>query len=162
MFSGKLTTALTTNSATARYPLGYIYVQPASDTDGQGEKHWIYVYNDETATAFAKGHVIMRDSATATYDGVLSTNAAAPCRLRLLGVAQHAITAGYYGFILKQGIGEVLAATAGFTADGPIVADAVNGAAEDMAAGEEHLVFGSAIDSASSTALGTCYINCGG
>ena len=34
----------------AKLPLGFQYREPAS-SDGQGEKDWVYVFNDEASTA---------------------------------------------------------------------------------------------------------------
>ena len=106
--------SVTANDSEAKLPLGFQYRQPASG-DGTGEKVWVYVFNDEASTAFAEGHVITRDVSETTgaherYHGVLSPamEEGTPA-FSVLGVAQHAITAQYYGFVLKEGVGEVLA-----------------------------------------------------
>ena len=98
----------------AKLPLGFQYREPASGDD-LGEKVWVYVFNDEASTAFAEGHVITMDVSETTgahsrYHGVLAPacEEGTPAIL-VLGVAQHAIAAQSYGFILKEGIGEVLA-----------------------------------------------------
>lgn len=152
---------------TPQYPLGAIFTEPATTSRADanaranaGERQWVYVYNDEAATDFVQGNIVKRDAATVTHDGILTdTNGAAS--VAILGVAQHTIGEGQYGWILKRGIGEVLAGTAGVTANTAIVPDgAVAGAAEDMAAGEEHWVFGYATEAAASGALATCWINC--
>ena len=106
--------SVTANDSEAKLPLGFQYREPASG-DGTGEKVWVYVFNDEASTAFAEGHVITMDvsetsGAHERYHGVLApaTEEGTPAAI-VLGVAQHAITAQYYGFILKEGVGEVLA-----------------------------------------------------
>ena len=148
-------------------PLGFELLEPsASGSDGnagEGQKVWVYVYNDEASTAFAEGTVVMRDGATTTYDAVLST-AAVPA-IRIMGVAQHAIAAGSYGFVLRKGIGEVQANDTGNDqANDPLVTEGTAGRADVMAAGEEHCVFAFSTENAGSSAgdLMTCWINCPG
>lgn len=146
----------------AKLPLGFIYVEPAQSVGtraGQGEREWVYVFNDEAATAFAEGDIIARDASTVTYDGILAPTSAPAARV--LGVAQHAIAAGSYGFILRRGIGEVLADTGGITANTAIaVGNAVAGRADDAAATTDAIGF--ATEAAAATALATCFINCRG
>jgi len=148
----------------ARFPLGYEVTVPAKGagtTADRGEQVWIYVFNDDAA--WAEGIVVMRDATTVTYDGVLST-AAVPA-IRLLGVAQHVIAGGSYGFILKRGIGEVQADDTGNDqADDPLVTRGAVGRADVMAAGEEHCVFAFSTENAGASAGDkmTCMINCPG
>ena len=152
--------AVTSVSTTQQLPLGFVYREPASN-DNLGEKHWTYVYNDEASTAFAEGHVVMRDAGTATYDGVLATTLA-PLH-RLIGVAQHAIAAGSYGFVLSKGMGEVQAFdTSADQANDPLIVEGSAGRADVMIAGEEQAVFAHSIENAGTTAgdLMTCMINC--
>lgn len=167
MFSGKLTTPITTNSATQRYPLGYMVVTH----DTQGEKWWVYVYNDEASTAWAQGNVIAIDSGDyAPFNGILA--AASTPSHRVIGVAQHAITAAYYGFIQVKGWCEVKAGTGTIDAGEGLVVDTTDAGtamefgsiAEAMdTTSTEHGVagpFGYASEDAAATALATCYINC--
>jgi len=124
----------------------------------EGEREWIYVFNDEAATNFAEGHVVSRDAATIAVDGILAPANTHACRV--VGVVQHAIAFGSFGFILRKGIGEVLADAGGVTADlGLIVGDAAGTA--DAAAAVTDASFGVAIDTAAS-ALATCWVNCQG
>lgn len=162
MPSTTLTIDVTDVGTTAAVPLGFLYEEPAKSGGpraNRGRRLWIYVFNDEAATAFAEGHVIGRDAGALTCDGVLvlaNTSAA-----NVLGVAQHAIPAGSYGFILRKGIGEVLADTGGLTADtGMIVGDAI-GTADDSV-GVIALVIGVALESVAAGSLATSRINCGG
>tara|TARA_R110002110_G_scaffold18524_3_gene77744 strand:+ start:12797 stop:13315 length:519 start_codon:yes stop_codon:yes gene_type:complete len=93
------------------YPVGTRYVQPADEVNAAnsthyGDREWIFVYNDEAATAFAEGDVIMLDNGDyAPYHGLLST--ATLHKFRVLGVAGHAIAAGSYGWIVAKGVCEV-------------------------------------------------------
>ena len=155
--------SVTDVDTTAVLPLGFEYHEPAS-SDDQGAKVWIYVYNDETSTNFVEGNVVVRDAATATYDGILSPAAVVPA-FRVLGVAQHTIAFGSYGFILRNGIGEVIAGvgtldinealTADGTTAGTAMASDVLGAAQKM-----DVDFGWATENAIATAKATCMINC--
>ncbi|MAH50552.1 hypothetical protein CMI37_32320 [Candidatus Pacearchaeota archaeon] len=155
--------AVTDTGTTQVLPLGFEYHEPASGDD-QGEKVWVYVYNDEASAAFAQGTVVMRDAATTTYDGVKSTAGVVPA-YRILGVAQHAIAAGSYGFIQKKGIAEVLAGTGtidvneSICADGSVAGTAMESSALS-AAQEFSCDFGWATEDAAAAALATCMINC--
>ena len=104
--------AVTDVGTTQRLPLGFEYHEPAS-SDDQGEKVWVYVYND--SGTWAQGHVITMDVSESSGAHERFHGALAPAceegtpAILVLGVAQHAIAAGSYGFILKRGVGEVLA-----------------------------------------------------
>jgi hypothetical protein len=160
VFGGEITRV----DATAEYPLGFKVRLPAQGPSGarpdQGEQVWIYVFNDEAATAFAQGTVVARDLATLTYDAV-RTPLSGPSA-RVVGVAQHAIAFGSFGFVLKQGLGEVIADTGGITADTALVpGSAVLGTADDAAAVTDD-AFGYSTETVLATALATCYIDCRG
>ena len=118
----------TTVTTDQQAPLGFVLEVP---TANQGLQEWIYVFNDEAATGFAVGTLVMRDLATATYDGIVSTGAISP--QRIMGVAQHAIAAQSYGFILKSGIGQVLC-DGNVTANLAVTPDANAGQCTDVAA----------------------------
>lgn len=152
----------------AKLPLGFIYREPAAGDD-LGEKHWIYVFNDEGSTAFAEGHIIMRDAGTTTYDGILTPGDADVPALRIIGVAQHAIAAGSYGFILRKGIGEVQKDAVATAADVTLIASDVGTAQAGRACidsgGGTSDVFAFATEAASGTSGGekiTCMISCVG
>jgi len=156
---------LTVVDTTQKHPLGMTVELPPTWSGGhartgQGRQVWVYVFNDEAATAFAIGTIVARDTATTTYDGILAPTSTPTARL--LGVAQHVIAFGSYGWILKEGIGEVLADTGGITADTAlVVGNAVAGRADNVAAVTDH-AFGFATEAAVATALATCMINCPG
>ena len=155
--------SVTDVDTSAKLPLGFVYREPASG-DNEGEKHWIYVFNDEASTAWAQGNVIVRDAATTTYDGVLSAAAVVPA-YSVIGVAQHAIAAGSYGFIQRRGIAEVLAGTGtidvneSICCDGSVAGTAMESSALS-AAQEFSCDFGWATENAAAAALATCMINC--
>jgi hypothetical protein len=92
--------AITDVSTSASAPVGTLrdYVHP---TYGPGV--WRYVLNGEAANAFAAGLGVMAKDSVITGAGVISGAATPNCRM--LGVAQHAIVKGSYGWILKSGFG---------------------------------------------------------
>ena len=142
----------------AKLPLGFVYREPASG-DNEGEKHWIYVYNDEPTNPFAVGGLVERDAATSTYDGIISTGAVSP--QRIMGVAQHAIAAASYGFVLRQGIGVGLC-DGNVTANVAFCPDATASYATDVAA-VTHAALGVALatDAGAGTTV-AAYIKCTG
>ena len=145
-----------------RFPLGHEVVLPARTGGGlrsdMGEQVWIYVYNDEAAADFVQGTIVARDAATTPFHGILSPLSCSAARV--LGVAQHTIPFGGAGFILKKGIGEVLADTGGITLDtGLVPGNAVTGRA-DNAAAVTNQTFAISTETVLATALATCYINC--
>ena len=75
--------------------------------------------------------LIQRDAATSTYDGIISTGAVSP--QRIVGVAQHTIEAGSYGFVLRSGIGKILC-DGNVSADTAVCPDANAGQATDVSA----------------------------
>jgi len=140
----------------------------AVDSTVAGPQLWVYVFNDEAPTPWAKGTVVAVDAATANYDGIVAV-ASTPSN-RLLGVAQHAIAAGKYGWILARGIGHVLAGTETIDADeGVYVSKATAGAGMETSTvitdanasiTEAHLAgpFAWATADAASTATALCFI----
>lgn len=92
----------------------------------RGWQIWKYCYNDEAATAWAAGNPIMRDATTTTLaDGIISTGANIP-RVRLLGVAAHAVAADRRSWIVVCGNAQVLSGDA-TAADLPLQTDATAG-----------------------------------
>jgi len=161
--------AVTDTGTTQVMPLGFEYHEPASGDD-QGEKVWIYVFNDNGS--WVEGSVIARDASTTTYDGILAATSTPSSRV--IGVAQHAIADGSYGFILKRGIGEVLAGTGTIDDDEGLCVDTTDvGTAMEFGSiaiaqsgtSTEHGIsgpFGWATEDAAATALATCRIDCRG
>ena len=100
-------------TTTQYHELGSIYVQEESSgssvdgTDSQGPREWIYIKNGEASTAMALGEVIMRKASDITYVCQRATTTAPPAML--VGIAQSAIAAGSYGWIMRKGMSKVLA-----------------------------------------------------
>jgi len=161
----------TTVSTDQLAPLGFELEEPASaggdDRSGQGPRIWVYVQNNVTAaTAWLEGTVVTRLGGATTHLGIISAAAATP-NSRVMGVAQHAIPAGSFGFVLKRGIGEVLAGVGTLDINEAIVVDLTTpGTAMEAdtlpAATDFDATFGFATENAVATALATCWLNCPG
>ena len=110
------------------YPLGTERLVLGAQTgSGIGDQVWRYVKNDEAVNAFAVGNPVIQRTATASAGtAVISTGASIP-GMRVLGVAQHAIAAQSYGWVLARGRGTVLATAAGVAADTAFATDAAAG-----------------------------------
>ena len=80
---------------------------------------------------------------------------------RVVGVAQHVIAQNSYGFILRRGLGLVLADSGDLTANlGMMVGDAA-GTADDAGAVTTQ-AFGIATAAISAAATGNAFLNCQG
>lgn len=153
MFIGDFTGNLTTVDTEAKHTLGRL----AGEVDSTlGYRIWKYVFNDG-GSSFVEGSVVCLDSSTATPgDAILAPTGENPSRL--LGVAQHTIASGSYGWVLVQGLGEVEAGTGGITANTPLVVDGTDaGHATDVAADTDHS-FAFATEAATAGNLATCRI----
>ena len=103
-------------------PLGFIHCEPASQVPleidgtpqpigltGAGDQEWIYIYHDGLAgTTLAAGDVCVRDGLTTAPTGFGAayadhSPAVASSGATVIGVAQYAIPAGFFGFILRKG-----------------------------------------------------------
>jgi len=144
--------------AAARFPLGYEVEIPAGQNN-QGAQTWIYV---QTGATLAQGQAVMRATAATTANVVVAT-ALIP-NLRIMGVAQHAVASGSFGFVLKQGIGECLTGDAGNDQQNEqLVVHDATGRVDVMAGGEEACVFAFGTESVAGAGnLVTCWINCPG
>jgi|TARA_R100001440_G_scaffold8588_1_gene16339 hypothetical protein len=154
--SGISATTVTTDQ---QAPLGFVLTVPDGDN---GIQEWTYV---KAGAELLQGTVAMRKGATATREVVVATTATAIVpNVAIVGVAQHTIASGSYGFILSTGIGEVLADDGGNDQlNDPLVVGGTTGRADVMAAGEEHCVFAFSTENATGVGtLMTCWINCAG
>lgn len=135
--------------------LGSKYLR-RNPTTGNWET-WIFVKNGG-ANPWAVGDIVGRRDGQTTYDCDLV--AVSSPAMRVAGVAQHVIAAGYYGFVLREGLGEVLADTGAITANyALVVGNAVAGRADDRAANTDH-AFAFSTEAALATATATCHIYC--
>tara|TARA_R100001443_G_scaffold74402_1_gene82155 strand:- start:21 stop:548 length:528 start_codon:yes stop_codon:yes gene_type:complete len=164
-----------TVTTTQQAPLGFVLTVEDQTLDangniaGHGMQEWVYVFNDDAAS-FTEGTAVYRDPSATTYDwygGLLTT--AAVALPYVIGIAQHTIAAGSYGFILKQGVGSILAGSAGLAADsaftgggsaaGTVLA-VVNNA--DATVDTNKAVLGHAGTVIGASAIGTAFIRCAG
>lgn len=151
-----LIAAIDAVSTSPQYQIGSLHYRNDAT---YGPRVWRYVKNAEASTAFAAGTVVMNQTATAT-PGLGLVGATSIAAHRVIGVAQHAIAAGSYGWILVQGLGLVLADTGGFTVDtGLIPGNAVAGRADDVGAATG-AIFALALATTAATATGVCLIRC--
>ena len=156
-----LVAALTATDLVATYTDG-VYPRGAQTwvyDSTYGFRRWKYVKNAEAATAWAVGTVVMNSTASAVVgEGLVAATSVAAHRV--IGVAQHAIPAVSWGWILAEGDGLVIADTGGFTADtGLIPGNAVAGTADNVGAATG-AIFALARATALATATGVCYIRC--
>ena len=145
-----------------RYALGTLRFQTAEENKAANASHigpkvWVFVYNDEASTAFAEGDLISIDTGDyAPYHGILSAAAATPAGA-ILGVAGHAIAAGSYGWIVKEGICECKGD--GSVAQGEAIVSHTSNQVDTMASDEEEAVIGVALENDGSAGdLFTCKV----
>lgn len=95
-------------------PLGFIHTVPASVTGGTGEQQWVYVRVDPAAAApLAIGEFVSLSGI-----GIVHTTPLAQNPVQIIGVVQHAIPQGSWGFILKNGVGLILEGATGVPGPG--------------------------------------------
>ncbi len=98
-------------------PLGFTHIQPASKQMSaastepsfqSGDREWIYVYNN-SVSALTEGTLCIRNLGPGSVQaGFVGSTPAAPLHANIVvGVAQHTIPAGFCGFILRNGAGNV-------------------------------------------------------
>ena len=153
----------------AQAALGFLLNIPQATGDGvattgAGDQTWVYVQNS-TGAGWAAGTVVMRTNAATTYQCTVA--AADTSASRVVGVSQHVIAAGSFGFVLREGMGEVLAGTETIDVNEVIAVSALTaGAAMEggtiAADAHEAFVIGFATESAAAAALATCHIKCYG
>jgi hypothetical protein len=98
--------SITQVTSTQQAPLGQTVLKPAG-SNGEGEQVWIYVQASE---ALVVGNAACRKITAGALNADLIVQkipVGAPSDL-VVGVAQHAFTANYYGWLLKSGQGQVL------------------------------------------------------
>jgi|DEB19_MinimDraft_3_1074340.scaffolds.fasta_scaffold10135_2 hypothetical protein len=165
---------ITVTYGSAVYPLGTERLVLGAQS-GVGDQVWVFVYNS-TGADYVAGQVLGAKLATTSLGTTIKTVAAATPSVKVVGFAQHVIpgtttttssgvvTSGPYGWVLKKGIGSVLAGAGAITQDVSIVVDTVTaGAAMDNsvlgAAQKFDTTIGYAHTSAAAAALATCYVN---
>jgi len=107
-------------------------VHPASS----GDQEWVYVYNS-TGGAISRGQQVAHD-----VDGSSNPLAAYNVRVaptncpvaQVVGVAQHTIPAGRYGYVLRSGVGKALVTATALNTGVAIAPSATAGSAAGVAA----------------------------
>lgn len=106
--------AITDNSSTARTRLGDLY---GVWDPTYGHQIWRYIQN-KSGSSLTQGLGVMQENGTDLYEATVSgANTPTP---RMLGVAQHTISNGNFGFVLCNGVG-VCESDGSTTADTPQV-----------------------------------------
>ena len=124
-----------------RYRLGTLRDQPIDEVIGavpspaaEGDRTWIFVFNDEAATAFAQGTALERDTADYNdWDAIINATDLT-LAVQVIGASQAAITAGRYGWIGRRGFFEAIS-DGSVTAGEAILTSATNGQWRGIAAG---------------------------
>ena len=137
-------TAYSTVYDDEQYPLGTLRVQPAdevvaADSTHAGDRVWIFV---KITTAVAANLV-----------GLIGGTTAAAA---VLGVTNHAIGTGKYGWVIRRGCAEATADGSAITAEAAIMT-AASGEVTDQTGSTEARIIGMAVDGATS-AVGTVYL----
>ena len=107
------TDSLTTVYDSEVYPVGSVFVQPAdelvADESLQGDRTWLFVESDGGISA---NFLLQRSSSSATYKATDSASSNDIELMNLIGIANHAISTGKYGWIIVKGETSVLGAVA--------------------------------------------------
>jgi len=131
----------------------------------KGTQEWVYILN-EGAAALAAGEVVMRNTTSTEYRGVVTTAATLIPSVRCFGVAQHAITAGYYGFVLRRGLGTVKAGSGAAINDTEAITTGGTEAGSGLAIAHATIalacVVGVAVQNISAGGSGLAFIDCRG
>lgn len=137
-------------STTALMPVGSItqvfnYVSATGASTAiqtyNGVSTWIYVLNGEASTALAQGDIVRQkasqdDRAVVTIQATASLN-----KQYVTGVADHAIPAGSYGWVLRKGKCQIKG-DGSVTVPSPIVCDATAGRAKNYTAAPASITAG--------------------
>ena len=136
------------------YALGETRVQPAAEvTDAdaslKGDRIWLFVQAD--SSGIAANDLCKRASSSASYVAQTAPAAADTELMNLIGVADHAIAANKYGWIVVKG--ECVVKTAGVSAGNNVTssgAAAGTGIPATGGATDSYAVFGRALTATSS------------
>jgi len=95
----------TTVTTDQQAPLGFELEVPTANA---GTEVWVYVKAEAALTA---GKIVMFENAASAYEVSLTPTALADAVTapRIVGVAQHDIASGSYGFVLAKGFGLITA-----------------------------------------------------
>tara|TARA_R100001086_G_scaffold188176_2_gene106204 strand:+ start:790 stop:1266 length:477 start_codon:yes stop_codon:yes gene_type:complete len=151
------TDSFSTTYSNEQYALGSLRTQPAdevtaADASLKGDRVWMFV--KASSAGFSANDLLERDSTSDPFQAKTSSASAALKRILLVGVADHAIAANQYGWVIVQGA--CVVKTASVSAGNTLCSKATAGTAEAASTGGA--VFGYAT-SATSGGLSDAYID---
>lgn len=149
--------------------LGLLYTEPAefgtdrdtgtAGTTRSGSRTWIYVYNGSAVTLSA-GAPVSRAAGASTYNVRLTPTGTHPNAV--VGVVVTAIPTLNYGWVVREGLVEVTADTAGISADAAIIVGAANAGRAQVVAAATGAAFGVATEAAAAGNNALCMVSCRG
>ena len=154
------TDSLTTVYDSEVYPVGSTFVQPADELVAeeslQGDRTWLFV---ESSGGITVNSLLQRASTSATYKATDSASSNDIELMNLIGVANHAIADGKYGWIIVKGETEVKA-VAGAVGNNLTSVSGATGRAGPATGGntDSFAVFGRAIAGHSGGTI-KCYVD---
>jgi hypothetical protein len=143
------------------YPLGSIRVEPAvevtaGDASLTGDRVWMFVQADGSGVAV--NDLLQRSATSSSFVAATSAASADKELINLLGVADHAIAADQYGWIVVKG--ECVVKTAGVSAGNNLTSIATAATAGPATGGatDSFAVFGRAI-TATGSGVSDAYVD---
>lgn len=134
-----------TVTTTQQAPLGFVMTKMDQTLDasgniaGYGTQEWVYV---KVTAKLEKGEVCGRNVGAITTPFIVGKSGATDFAMSVIGVAQHEIASGSYGFVLRRGVGSVM--TDASPTQGNALMTAASGRAALLSGANEHKVFGQA------------------
>ena len=149
-------------STTAEAELGSTLSTTVTDS---GPRTWVYVLNEGSAD-LTVGDVAMRNTTSTQFRVVIASAGTLIHALRVVGVAQHTIPAGSYGYVLRRGLGTIqvgsgasVSDTEALTTGGVEVGSVIKFAAGTTAPA---CIFGIAVANISASGTGNAFFDCRG
>jgi len=153
-------TGITETSTTQLHDLGLeVEIRASTATaQGNGLQVWVYVQNGDVSS-FTAGMLIQRKASTTTKIGAISIQGTLKAPQAYIGVAQHTIAAGSYGWILKKGWGTILTDDTGVTANQSLIAGNNAAGSFDSSATATTAALGFAPTAVGASTTGSAWIN---
>jgi len=155
------TDSFSTTYSTEQYALGSLRTQPAdevtaADASLKGDRVWMFVQADGTGVAV--NDLLQRSATSSSFVAATSAASADKELINLLGVADHAIAADQYGWIVVKG--ECVVKTAGVSAGNNLTSIATAATAGPATGGatDSFAVFGRAI-TATGSGVSDAYVD---
>ena len=148
-------------STTAEAELGSTLSTTVTDS---GPRTWVYVLNE--GVDLTAGDVAMRNTTSTEFRVVIATAGTLIHALRVVGVAQHTIASGSYGYVLRRGLGTIqvgsgasVSDTEALTTGGVAAGSVIKFAAGTTAPA---CIFGIAVANISASGTGNAFFDCRG